>query len=201
MKLYCFPRSGNSREVKLILAEKGLSYEPVDIHAKDFDKQDPEFRKASPGGKVPAIIDGDVYLSEAFEINQYLERKYPDPPVMPANEDERKRIREWVAVYDKKLVLRIGLLVIECLLKPKDQQSEAQKEKLRGEIREALGDLDRMLEGKEYLFGAYSLADASVTPHLAALPILGMSIPAEYKRLTAWFARIQARPSFKQSQS
>ncbi len=197
MKLYCFPRSGNSREVKLVLAEKQIPFDAVNVHAPDFDKNDPEFKKASPQGKVPAIIDGDVHMSEAYNINEYLDKKFPRPALLPAGQEQK--IREWVAVYDKKLVLKIGLLVIECLLKPKDQQKEETKERLRGEIREALGDLDKMVASNEYLFGSYSLGDVAVTPHIAALPILGMTIPAEYTHLLAWFDRIKARPSFQQS--
>ncbi len=199
MKLYCFPRSGNSREVKIALYEKNIPFEPVNTHAPDFSKEDPEFKKASPQGKVPAIIDGDVYMSEAFDINRYLEKKQPSPALMPADESRRAEITAWIVSSDKKFVLKIGLLVIECLLKPKDQQKEETKEKLRGEIAAVLKEMDHMLEGREYLFGAYSLADISVTPHIAALPILGTAIPADLKNVTAWFARVQARPSFKQS--
>ncbi len=201
MKLYCFPRSGNSREVKLALFEKNIPFEPVNTHAPDFNKEDAEFKKASTQGKVPAIIDGDIYMSEAFEINQYLDKKYPAPALLPKDETLKTQIREWVASSDKRFVLKIGLLVIECLLKPKDQQKEETKQKLRGEIAEVLKEIDGMLEGREYLFGDYSLADISITPHIAALPILGTGIPAELKNVITWFARIQARPSFKQSAS
>ena len=199
MKLYCFPRSGNSREVKIALHEKNVPFEPVNTHADGFDKENAEFRKASVQGKVPAIIDGDIYMSEAFEINQYLEQKYPKPSLMPADGARKKEIQDWVAVNDKRFVLKIGLLVIECLLKPKDQQKEETKTKFRSEITDVLREFDKMLEGKQYLFGDYSLADISVTPHIAALPMLGTGIPADLKNTTAWFARIQARPSFQKS--
>ena len=89
--------------------------------------------------------------------------------------------------------------MIECLLKAKPEQREDFKEKKRGEVLEGMRELDRMLEGKEYLFGNYSLADIAITPHLAALPILGMQIPKEYKNLSAWFERIKSRPSFQKS--
>ena len=85
MKLFCFPRSGNSREVKIVLAEKKIPFEPVNIHADASVKESPEFKKASPNGKVPAIIDGDVYMSEAFDINRYLDEKYPSPRLMPSD--------------------------------------------------------------------------------------------------------------------
>ncbi len=201
MKLYCFPRSGNSREVKITLAEKGVAYEAINVHADASIKESPEFKKASPAGKVPAIIDGDVYMSEAFLINQYLEKKYPQPALMPADEAAKEAIRQFVASIDKRMVLNVGLLVIECLLKPKTEQREDFKEKKRGEVVEGLRDLDRQLQGKDYLFGEFSLADIAITPHVAALPILGTGIPPEFKNMTAWLQRIKARPSFSQSQN
>ena len=201
LKLFCFPRSGNSREVKIVLAEKNIPFEPVNVHENKDIKESPDFKKASPRGTVPAIIDGDVYLSEAFLINQYLEKKYPTPPLLPAGAERRAEIDAFVKTIDKGMVLNIGLLVIECLLKPKDQQREDFKEKKRSEIVETLKELDRRLEGKEYLFGEFSLADIAVTPHIAALPILGSGIPADLKNVNAWFARIKLRQSFSQSQN
>ncbi len=199
MKLFCFPRSGNSREVKIVLAEKNISYEPINVHGDPAIKESPEFKKASPQGKVPAIIDGDVYMSEAFLINQYLDKKYPAPALMPKDEKTQQAIIQFVSQIDKKMVLNIGLLVIECLLKPKDQQREDFKVAKRAEVVEGLRELDRMVEEKDYLFGDFSLADVAVTPHISALPILGTGIPAEFKNATAWFERIKARPSFKAS--
>ena len=199
MKLYCFPRSGNSREVKIVLAEKKISYQPIDIHADKQITQSEDFKKASPQGKVPAIIDGDVYMSEAFLINQYLDQKYPEPSLMPKNDADKEVIKKFVNTIDKGMVLNIGLLVIECLLKPKAEQREDFKEKKRAEIYAMMKELDRQLEGREYLFGNYSLADVAITPHVAALPILGAKIPEDLKNMNAWFRRIQERPSFKLS--
>lgn len=201
MRLYCFPRSGNSREVKIVLAEKSVPFEAVNVHADPSVKESPDFKKASPQGKVPAIVDGDVYMSEAFHINQYLEKKYPKPALMPPDPAKRAEIERFVAEYDKSFVLQIGLLVIECLLKPKEQQKEEIKQAQRAKIVEGLKRLDKMLEGKQYLFGDFSLADVAVTPHIAALPMLGTGIPPELKNATAWFERIKKRPSFAQSQN
>jgi glutathione S-transferase len=201
MKLFCFPRSGNSREVKIVLAEKNIPFEPVNVHGDPAVKESDEFKKASPQGKVPAIVDGDVYLSEAFLINRYLEKKYPQPPLMPADASARAEIEAFVQKIDRTLVLSIGLLVIECLLKPKSEQREEVKTQKRRQIEEGLRALERMLEGKDYLFGDFSLADVAVTPHIAALPILGSGIPPDLKNLTAWFERITQRPSFAASQN
>ena len=199
LKLYCFPRSGNSREVKLVLAEKNIPFEPVNIHTDPTVKESPDFKKASPQGKVPAIVDGSVFMSEAFDINQYLDKKHPTPALMPADEAKKEEIRQFVKIYDKKLVLNIGLLVIECILKPKAEQKEEVKAKRREDIAAGIRDLEKMVVGKEYLFGAYSLADISVTPHIAALPMLGSAIPDDCPNMKSWFERIKARPSFTAS--
>src|SRR3989338_1601609 len=116
IKLFCFPRSGNSREVKLVLAEKNIPYEPVDIHSNKEAAESEDFKKTSPNKKVPAIVDGDVYMNEAFLINQYLDKKFPKPSLMPKDPAKAHEIIQFVTLYDKKLVLQIGLLVIECLL-------------------------------------------------------------------------------------
>ena len=196
IKLYCFPRSGNSREVKLVLAEKGIPFEKVNIRDAGFDKEAPEFKKASPRGTVPAIVDGDVHMSEAYAINEYLESKHPSAPLLPADPAKREEIRKWVAAYDKRLALKIGLLLIETLLKPKEQQKEEVKVKLWEDAVASMRELDVLLQGKEYLFGVYSLADISMTPHLAALHRVGKEIPAEFTNLRKWMERVKGRPSF-----
>ncbi len=196
IKLYCFPRSGNSREVKLVLAEKGIPYEKINIRDSTFDKESPEFKKASPQGKVPAIVDGDVHMSEAYAINEYFESKHPKPPLLPHDAARSAEIRKWVAVYDRRLALKIGLLLIECLLKPKEQQKEEVKVRLWQEAALAMKEVDLFLEGKEYFFGEYSLADVSMTPHLAALHRVAKEIPPDCPNLKKWLERIKTRPSF-----
>jgi len=200
MKLFCFPRSGNSREVRLVLAEKGVDYESINVHDKAFDKNNPEFRKASPKGKVPAIIDSGTYLSEAYDINVYLEEKFPQNPLLPEDPAERQRIREWVRVIDKELVLKIGLLLIECIIKPKEQQKEETKQKYRNDIHKKLKEVDAFLGQNEYLFASYSLADIALTPHLVALPRLGVEVADAYPRLVRWLERVKTRPNFSATQ-
>jgi glutathione S-transferase len=183
----------------LVLAEKGISYDKINVHEEGFNRQDPSFVKASPRGKVPAIIDGETYLSEAYDINSFLEKKYPQPRLLPQDEKQRDAIKDWVKIYDKKLCLKIGLLLIECLLKPKDKQKEEVKVRLRGEIHEGLKSLNEKLDGNDYLFGEYSLADVSMTPHVAALGRVNLEIPQEFNNVKAWMERIKARPNFAAS--
>lgn len=199
IKLYCFPRSGNSREVKIVLAEKNIPYEMINVHAEGFNKEDPTFRKASAKGMVPAIIDGDVHMSEAYLINEYLDKKYPQNPLLPKDESERQKIREWVSVIDKKLVLKIGIYLLETHIKPENQRSPENAKKMHAEILEALKDVDVFLKGKEYLFGSYSLADVAVTPHISVLSRFGIDLGSHYPNVATWLKLVQKRPSFDAS--
>ena len=88
------------------------------------------FVKASPAGKVPALVDQGTYLAEALDINVYLDHKYPQHPLLPREAAERETILQWIREMDKKLTIKIGLYIVECLLKPKERQKEAAKEKL-----------------------------------------------------------------------
>ena len=198
MRLYCFPRSGNSREVKLALAEKGIAYESVNIHAETFDREDQEFRKASPKGRVPALIDQGHYLSEALDINVYLEDHYPEKALLPGDATRRTEILQWIREYDKRLTVKIGLYIVECLLKPQEKQNEQVKRTFKEQIVRGLGGLNEFHKGKDYLFGQYSLADIALTPHIAALGRVGIDISG-YPHIAQWLERIKARPSFQAS--
>ncbi|MCA9396337.1 MAG: glutathione S-transferase family protein, partial [Candidatus Omnitrophica bacterium] len=107
--------------------------------------------------------------------------------------------KAWVARYDKSLALKIGLLLIETILKPAAEQKEHVKEMLRGEIKTGLKELNQKLSGQEYFFGEYSLADISMTPHLAAMSRLGVVIDDELTDLKAWMQRVKTRPNFDAS--
>ena len=198
MKLFCFPRSGNSREVKLVLEEKGIPYENLNIR-EEAVKESEDFKKASPTQKVPAIIDGDVYMNEAYDICEYLEDKYPDTPLLPKDDSERQKIQEWSDKYEKELALKIGLLLIECVLKPKERQSEDVKEKLRRGICEALSECESHLADQEYFFGEYSLADISLTPHINIIGRLGLSLD-DFPHVHSWMERVRSRPNFAATQ-
>ncbi len=199
MKLFCFPRSGNSREVKLVLAEKGVAYESINTHAEDFNQSDAEFRKASPVGEVPALIDDSSYLCDALDINLYLENKYTQKPLLPKEKNKQNEIVAWIKDYDKRLTIKIGLYIVECLLKPKERQSEETKKTLLAGIQKGLKDADTFLGNKDFFFGEYSLADIALTPHVAALPRVNLGLTDEHPNLKRWLEKVKSRPNFTAS--
>jgi glutathione S-transferase len=82
MKLYAHPFSNNSMRAQLSLDEKGLDYEYVKVDLFKGQHKQPDFLAINPRGQVPALVDGDVRIYESVAIVQYLEYRYPDPPLI-----------------------------------------------------------------------------------------------------------------------
>src|SRR5688572_2162880 len=93
IKLYDAVPSSNSDRVKIALHEKGLSYDRTTLVLTKRDQKQPEFLKLNPYGKVPVIDDDGRILFESCIINEYLDEKYPDPPLMPKDPHLRGRGR------------------------------------------------------------------------------------------------------------
>ena len=83
IKLYDFKSSPNCQRVKVVLAEKNLPYEIVPVDLRKQEQKTPEYLKLNPYGKVPVLTDDATVLYESLIINEYLDEKYPNPPLMP----------------------------------------------------------------------------------------------------------------------
>ena len=203
--LYQFPASGNSRAVRLVLAEKELPFTRVDIDVTKGENRRPEFLRLNPRGKVPVLVHyrpaGEVVLCESSVINEYLEEAFPAPPLMPSQPAARARVRALVYMFDTELSPATGLLIIEKLLKPAaEQRAEfvAERQKL---TREILARVAAMMDPEgPFLTGAYSLADALYTPVLSVMTPCGIVLEREFAMLARWLAAVKQRPSYNASE-
>ena len=93
IKLYDSQTSPNCHRVKVVLEEKQIPYELVPIDLKKGEQKRPDFLKLNPYGKVPVIIDDSTVVYESCIINEYLEDKYPQRPLLPKDPGARARIR------------------------------------------------------------------------------------------------------------
>ncbi len=203
LTLYQFAASGNSRIVRIVLEEKGLSFKRVNIDVTKGENRTPEFLRLNPRGKVPVLVhgtaQGEVVLSESSVINEYLEEVFPNPPLMPAAPARRAHVRSLVYMFDTELSPTTGLLIIEKLLKkPEEQRADFVAERQKA-TREILARLSDMMSQGPFLAGDFSLADASYIPVLAVMAPCGIILEREFPKLAQWFAEVKKRPSFTAS--
>jgi glutathione S-transferase len=199
IKLYDFPQSPYCQKVRLVLAEKDLSYEKIFVDLMKNEQKTPDFLRLNPYGKVPVLVDDGEAIYDSTVINEYIEDEYPHPPLMPADSGERARARMFEDFADNSFTAQGGLLAAE-LRKSADQVDQERIQRYRADLVRVLEFLERHLEGREYVSGEFSLADLAFVPRLLMLPGLGVEIPARLKNVVAWSERLKQRPSVKQLQ-
>ncbi|AKU11146.1 maleylpyruvate isomerase [Azoarcus sp. CIB] len=98
MKLYNFFRSGTSHRLRIALNLKGIDYEYVAVDLRTEEHLGAEFRAVNPQALVPALTEGDLTLIQSPAIIEWLEERYPTPALLPANAEDRARVRALAAI-------------------------------------------------------------------------------------------------------
>jgi glutathione S-transferase len=176
-----------ARKVAMALEHKGLPHETVDglTHANRE-----RLIAVNPRAEVPVLVDGDITVVNSADICDYLDRRYPERPIYPAELKARVEARALERLADA----RIDAILLDCSIwtwaDRKDQpppglQEAGQRDldKIFVRIEETLGYFATPLP-----FGHLSIAEFTYWPHLAALRPLGFTMdPAKFPRLAAWF--------------
>jgi glutathione S-transferase len=199
IKLYDFPQSPYCQKVRLVLAEKDLSYETIFVDLTKNEQRAPEFLRLNPYGRLPVLIDDDEILYDSTVINEYLDDEYPHPPLMPTQSGERARVRMFEDFADNSFTAQAGVLKAE-LCRPDDQIDRDRVQRYHAGLVQVLEFLDRHLDGKEYIARLCSLADLAFVPRLLILPELGIEIPERLKNVIEWNERLRQRPSLRHLQ-
>ena len=196
IKLYDFPSSPNCQRVKVVLAEKKLPFETVPIDLKKGDQKKPDFLKLNPYGKVPVIIDGATVLYESCVINEYLDEKYPVPPLMPKDQAKRAKVRILVDFGLGHLDGPYQKLRQE-LMKEEKERSQETIEKAKQDLKNLLQRFEREIGDQPYLAGDFSLVDADLIPRFLRLEGFGLLPDPSLPRLGAYLKRMKDRPSVR----
>jgi glutathione S-transferase len=179
IKLYDFKSSPNSQRVKVVLEEKKLPFEIVPIDLRKGEQKTPEF-----------------LLYESCIINEYLDEKYPNPPLMPADLGKRAKAR---------ILIDFGLAHLDGpyqklrqeLMKDPKEQSEPVIETAKSDLRKLLQRFETEIGDKPYLLGEFSLADADLVTRFTRLEGFGVLPDPSLPRLSKYLQRMKERPSVK----
>ena len=181
LTLYDAPRCPFCARTRIVLAEKGVPHETVTVDLEDRPAW--VIERNPPDGRVPIIEEDGWLLPESVVIDEYLEERYPDPPLLPDEPGERAAARLLVFRFDETLGDPYYAL------RRDDPGAEAW---LAG----ALRGLDGLLRGAPFLTGReFGLADVSYLPWLLRLRgLLGVSLEP-YPTLDGWIETCAGRPA------
>ena len=196
IKLYDFKSSPNCQRVKVVLAEKNLPYEIVPIDLRAQAQKTPDYLKLNPYGKVPVLTDDDTVLYESCIINEYLEEKYPNPPLLPKDPGKKAKARILIDYGMAHFDGAYQKLRMELAKDPKEQNQQV-IDNAKGDLKKLLQRLENDIGDQPYLVGDFSLVDADLIPRFTRLEGFGVLPDPSLPRLGKYLERMKARPSVK----
>ena len=190
MTLFSSPTSPDSHRVRMVLAEKGITVEIVDV---DANSKAEDLIDLNPYNTVPTLVDRELVLYDSRAIMEYLDERFPHPPLMPVDPVSRARSRLALYRIEKDWYELVPAL-------------ESRGEKTAGKARKMLRD--SLTAGAEvfaakpfFLSDEFSLVDAAIVPILWRLERYKIDLPRQAKPVLQYAERMFARDTFKASLS
>jgi RNA polymerase-associated protein len=174
--------------VRLVLAAKGVSYELVPV---DPGNPPEDLLDLNPYHSVPTLVDRDLVLYAASVVSEYLDERYPHPPLMPVDPLSRARLRLAMLRLEMEWVPQV-----QAIQNGNKAQSEAGRRRLKDLL---LASLPLFKASKFFLNPEMSLADCAMAPIVWRLPALGIVLPKEAKLIEDYGLRIFRNPGFMRS--
>ncbi len=190
MTLYSGATDIYSHRVRIVLAEKGVSVDVINTDVSDKDKLE-DLLELNPYGTAPTLVDRDLVLYDANIIMEYLDERFPHPPLMPVYPVARAKSRLMIYRIDREW----GDLVRKIETGKPAEAAAAGKE-----LRNYIIKLAPVFNSAAYFLNEdFSLVDCCIAPILWRLPMWGIPLPPEAKAITKYAERIFARDSFQAS--
>lgn len=189
MALYSNDRSIHCHRVRFVLAEKGINVDIIDVTNDESAQAD--LAELNPYNETPTLVDRDLLLHDATVINDYLDERYPHPPLMPVDPVSRARLRlvhhrvlrDW---YPLSLEIENG--------------SGRKADKAKSQLKESIvAANDLFKEGDFLMSDELSLVDCTLAPLFWRLPVYGIDLGKAGTTIQAYIQRLISRKSFKAS--
>ena len=189
MALYSAPTSLDSHRVRFVLAEKGINVDIVNIDTDDSAAAD--LAELNPYNEAPTLVDRDLVLYDAGVINDYLDERYPHPPLMPVEPVARAQLR-----LAHHRVLKDWYSLASIIEKSSGKKAETAGKQLR----ESIIASNELFKMSDFLLSEeLTLVDCTIGPLLWRLPTYGVKLGKPGATIENYAQRIFSRPSFKTS--
>jgi stringent starvation protein A len=189
MTLFSKPNDPWSHRTRLVLAEKSISIDIVDV---EEGKLPEDLLDLNPYNSVPTLVDRDLVLYDSRVIMEYLDERFPHPPLMPVDPVTRAQFR--LALYR---IEKDWYSLVDELLASSDRKPPARAARTLEES--VLSSVDIFAAKKFFLSDEFSLVDCTIAPILWRLPSFGISLPVKAKPIRKYMDEIFSRPSFQAS--
>ncbi|HSP30423.1 MAG TPA: glutathione S-transferase N-terminal domain-containing protein [Halomonas sp.] len=187
MAFFSDPRDHYCHRVRIVLAEKGVT---VDVINVEPDNHPEELAENNPYNSVPTLLDRDLVLYEPNLMMEYLDERFPHPPLLPVYPVARANTR--LLMFR---VQRDWCGLVDAITNPKTPAAAVTK--ARKELRESLiGVAPVFVEMPFFMSEEFSLVDCCIAPILWRLPMLGVELPKQAKPLQDYMDRIFQREGF-----
>jgi stringent starvation protein A len=188
MTLYSGSLDIYSHRVRIVLAEKGVA---VDVINTDSNDKLEDLLELNPYGNSPTLVDRELVLYDANIIMEYLDERFPHPPLMPVYPVARAKTRLMIYRVDREW----GELVRQIESGKPDQVQAASKE-----LKNYLVKLAPVFANSAYFLNEeFTLVDCCIAPILWRLPAWGITLPPEAKSVMKYAERVFERDSFQAS--
>ncbi len=178
-----------SHRVRIVLAEKGIT---ADIYEVESGKKLPDdLVELNPYATIPTLVDRELVLYDAQVIMEYLDERFPHPPLMPVDPVSRARSRLML-----RRIERDWCVLIDRLMKV----NTATAEQARKQLREALILAAPLFAQKPFFMSdEFSIVDCAIIPILWRLPVYGVELPTSAKAVTDYAKRVFVRDTVRSS--
>jgi len=193
MTYFSDARDHYSHRVRIVLAEKGVSVEMVDVDPKNKPE---ELAELNPYNSLPTLVDRDLSLYETKVMMEYLDERFPHPPLLPVYPVARAQSRLWMQRIEKD-----WSPLVDVIASGKNKESAA---KARKELRDSLLTIAPIFAEMPYFMSEdFTLVDCCMGPILWRLEAMDIKLPKtkQSKPLFDYMDRLFARESFQESLS
>ena len=203
VKLYTYWRSQASFRVRIALRMKGLTAEAVALDLIKGDQFDPRYRALNPEMVVPTLIDDGPPLVQSLAIIEYLDEKYPEPPLLPADLRGRAHVR----ALAQTVAVDAHPFIVPRVRKYLDEELGLDEAARTNWVRHWLDGASRVLEealacdprsGRFCCGDAVTIADICLAAHFASAALFGAREAAAFPTAGRIFAACMALPAFAQ---
>ncbi len=188
MTMYSGTQCPYSHRARIVLAEKHITADVISI---DGDSLPESVMELNPYNSLPTIVDRDLVLYNSRLIMEYLDERYPHPPLLPVDPVNRAQSRMFLYRIERDWYSLLDALT---------GRSKAEAEKARKILRDGLISVAPIFEQKPFFMSdEFSLVDCSLAPMLWRLPLYKIELPVQAKPLLQYADRLFERESFQES--